>query len=278
MLLGSFTLLRSVGGEPGVTGFPFETREGLLWVQVCVPETPRKLEFLLDSGAEASVIDLHTAKEIGLALGAPVPVRGVHASTQGHWCGAISARASGLALPNRFLALDLASLSGSCGRKVDGLIGADFFRNKVVQIDFSREKVHLLNPKTVRGAGAMLPLEVRRCGMRAAISVEGQKPRWFRIDTGCASALQCVTGQVDATACSPKIAVGLAEVAIPQTRTTVKIGGETLHGVETGLHKTEIFPGEAGLIGNGLLKQFGTITIDAVEGKLILGARPPGQS
>jgi hypothetical protein len=204
-----------------------------------------------------------------------VGVRGVHASTEGYWCATQAAEASGVTIPNRFLALDLAKLSGSCGHKVDGLIGADFFKNKVVQIEFNQEKVKLQHPGELGRSDGGIPLEVRRCGMRVAASVQGQKARWFRVDTGCASALQWVTGGVNPQECSSKVAVGLAELGIPQTKTTVRIGTETLRDVETGLHTTQIFSGEAGLIGNGLLAQFETVTIDTAGGRLILGRRRP---
>jgi hypothetical protein len=272
-LLWGFALVRSLGCEPCIAEFPMEFREGMLWVQVRAPETQRKLDFLLDSGAEVSVIDSKTAKEMGLAFGARVGVRGIHVSTDGYWCATQAADANGAVLPHHFLALDLTKLSGSCGHKVDGLIGADFFKNKIVQIDFRREKVRLLTAETIDSLGGGVPLEVRRCGMRVMASVDGQKRRWLRVDTGCASALQWVTGRVSAQECATKVAVGLAEVGIPQTRTIVQIGHETLRNVETGLHSSEIFPGESGLIGNGLLGQFEQVTIDAAGGKLILGPR-----
>jgi len=270
---GAIGLLCCRAGAAAVAEFPIAVREGMLWVEVRIPETQRKLELLLDSGAEASVLDLQTAKDIGLTLGAPVGVRGVHASTEGYWCGTRGAEANGVELPNRFLALDLNRLSGSCGRKVDGLIGADFFKNKIVQLDFNRARVRLLNPGELDRSQEAVPLEVRRCGMRVAASIDAQKPRWFRIDTGCASALQWVTGSVNPQECAPKVAVGLAELGIPQTKTTVRIGSQVLRNTETGLHKTEIFAGEAGLIGNGLLMEFESVTLDATTGTLIFGPR-----
>ena len=53
--------------------------------------------------------------------------------------------------------------------------------------------------------------------------------------------------------------------------TGLRIGPITLDTVPTGLHRKAIFPGESGLLGNGLLAQFGVVTIDAKAGRLILG-------
>jgi len=272
ILLGSGWLANCHGsGVPGAE-FPFEFCEGLLWVKVQVAESDRALNFLLDSGAEASVVNLETAKQLGLPLGQRAEVRGVGISMDAFWTGTRSAKASEVNLPSRLLALDLGKLSRSCACRVDGLIGADFFRDKSVQIDFRESKVRLLAPGT-ECAGDVAPLDVRRCGMRVKASVDGKDARWFRLDTGCATPLQWVTGDVSPKGCTRKVAVGLAKLGIPQTRTTVKFGGEVLTNVETGLHSSEIFDGEAGLIGNGLLSQFGTVTIDAGTGKLMLGPR-----
>ena len=279
VLLGSNWLFQ--GQAAVVSGvsrgeFPFEFREGLLWVKVQVPESDRVLSFLLDSGAEVSVVNLETAKELGLTLGRRAEVRGVGVSMDAFWTGTRSAKANDVSLPNRLLALDLGKLSRSCKCCVDGLIGADFFRGRAVQIDFRESKVRLFGSSMV-STGAVAPMDVRRCGMRVKASVEGKKARWFRVDTGCATPLQWVTGKVNPEDCTRKVAVGLAEVRIPQTRTTVRIGNQILTNVQTGMHSSPIFDGEAGLIGNGLLSQFETVTIDAAAGKLVLGPRESAQ-
>ena len=67
-------LLR-VQAAPDTHGeFSFQFREGLLWVEVTTPKSARPLNFLLDTGAEISVINLDTAKQLGCALGAKVSV------------------------------------------------------------------------------------------------------------------------------------------------------------------------------------------------------------
>ena len=54
---------------------------------------------------------------------------------------------------------------------------------------------------------------------------------------------------------------------------TVVLGELEFEKVPTGLHDAAIFPGEAGLLGNGLLSGFSTVTIDAKAGRLMLGKR-----
>ncbi len=271
-LLISCELSNVQAAEVSKTEFPFEFREGLLWVRVQVPESTHVLNFLLDSGAQVSVVNLETAKELGLALGRHAEVRGVEVTADAFWTAVRSAKASEVDLPNQLLALDLGKLSRSCSCRVDGLIGADFFLGRVVQLDFDKSKVRLLAPDSAK-IGGLSDLDIRRCGLRVKASVNGKKPKWFRLDTGCATPLQWVTGDVHPKDSTSKVAVGLAELAIPQARTTVKLGSETLADVETGLHGSAIFDGEAGLVGNGLLSRFETVTIDSIHSKLVLGPR-----
>jgi hypothetical protein len=271
------TIVRGETNSSATAEFPFEYREGLLWVQIRVPERQEPLRFLLDSGAEVSVINLDTAKRLGLSLAPKVSVRGVHTSMTGYWPQTLSAIANGVTLPSSVLALDLSKLSRSCEQSVDGLIGADFFRDRIVQIDFAARKIRLLSADEICPSSDSLPLEVRHCGMRVQASVNGGKPQWMRVDTGCATPLQWVTSSVRPDLCSTKLAIGLIELNIPQRRTSVELGGQTFRDVATGIHRTAIFPGEAGLLGNGLLSRFSRVTIDAKAGRLILEKAPTPQ-
>jgi hypothetical protein len=257
--------------------FPFQFREGFLWIEVNIPQSKEPLNFLMDTGAGVSVINLSTAKRIGLKLGQEVMVHGVQAMLTGYWQKGMSAKVGDVELPREYLAVDLDKLSASCERLVDGLVGADFFRGRVVQIDFDAQKIRLLKSAKGEKSKASLPLQLRLCGMRVPISVNGHERQWVRLDTGCATALQWVTSDVGPEQCGRRIAIGLAEVFIPQTVTTVGIGEHRFEKVQTGLHETAIFPGEAGLLGNDLLSRFSTVTIDAKAARLILEKRRSAQ-
>src|ERR1700678_1033489 len=84
--------------------FPFKLRAGLIWMQVDVARGAKPLNFILDSGAEARVIDLQTARRLKLALGQPVTVRGINATTLGYWTDSLSARVGEVALSTNYLA------------------------------------------------------------------------------------------------------------------------------------------------------------------------------
>lgn len=268
--------LRVQAAPATLAEFPFEFREGLLWIEVVIPQSEKPLNFLVDTGAGVSVINLNTAKRIGLKLGQQVTVRGVETTLTGYWQQHMAAKIGHTQLPSEYLAVDLEKLSSSCEQPVDGLVGADFFRERVVQIDFDAKKIRLLKPDKAGKSDQDLPLQLRSCGIRVPISVNGNDRQWVRLDTGCATALQWVTSVVP-DQCTHQMAIGLAEVSIPQTKTSVGIGEHRFSDVPTGLHEKAIFPGEAGLLGNGLLSRFSTVTIDAKAGRVILEKRTQTQ-
>ena len=270
----AIALLKAQAATDTLAEMPFEFREGLLWVKVTVVESAQPLNFLLDTGAGASVINRGTADRLGLHLGSEVNVHGVETTLLGYWLKGISAAAGTASLPGDYVAVDLTRLSHSCERPVDGLLGADFFRGRAVQIDFQTQTLRILKPDQPAPAGEALPLQMRPCGIRVPITVNGHKRQWVRLDTGCASPLQWVTSRVRPQECKPQVAIGLSELSIPQTQTTVEIGPHKFANVPTGLHKNPIFAGEAGLLGNGLLSRFSRVTIDAKAQRLILESQP----
>jgi predicted aspartyl protease len=260
-------------GGPGAE-IPFEYRDGLIWLKVRAEGAQEPLNFLLDSGAGVSVIDLGAAQRLGLKLASRVAVRGVQSETTGHWPQRLNAAASGVPLPPDFLALDLQKLSKACAHPVDGLVGADFFRERVVQVDFGAGKVRLLDAAPAK-ADEVLPIEIQKDVLRVPVAVNGGKPQWMRLDTGCASALQWVsTARPAVTAATRRrLSVGLAEVPVVMASTTVALGKLRFDEVPTGVHSKQIFSGEAGLLGNGLLSRF-IVTVDALNKRLLL-AKPP---
>jgi hypothetical protein len=264
---GILVPLRAVSADE----VPFQLRDGLIWVDVSAANSPGPLHFLLDSGAEVSTINLRTIRSLGVKLGPPVPVNGVQTSGSGFWPQRVRAKMAGVALPRNMLAVDLSALADACSMPVDGLIGADFFRDRVVQIDFQKHVVRLLDASEAKAVGSdSLPLELRRCGMRVPVSVNHHQAQWLRVDTGCAAALHWVTTSVDPKLCRKQMAIGLTKFSLPTASVNVRLGSENFENVAADLHAKEIFAGEAGLLGNGLLARFSQVTIDARASRLIL--------
>jgi hypothetical protein len=200
-----------------------------------------------------------------------VVVNGVQGSQTGFWPLDVKADVGGVAIPRRMLAVDLTALSDECSNSVDGLIGADFFRNKIVQIDFGKQVVRLLTPKEANKlSGESLALNTRSCGMRVRVSVNERKPQWLRLDTGCVAALHWVTSSVDPKLCRTQKVIGITKFSLPTAMVSARLGNEKFENVPADIHKKEIFAGEAGLLGNGLLIKYSQITVDTKAGRLIL--------
>ena len=260
-------------GAPARGEFPFQLKAGFIWVKVQAPQSAEPLNFLLDSGASVSVINLRTARSLGLKLGKQVGVQGVGTSREGFWPEHLSATAGGVQLPGDYLTVDLGALSGACECRVDGLIGADFFRGRIVQIDFAAGKIRVLREAPATAGQESIPLKLRHGALRVPVGVNGGTPRWVRLDTGCASGLQWVTDRAKPEGHARRVAVALSELSVAVARSRVQLGNTFFEAVPTDLHPKPIFVNEAGLLGNGLLSRFGSVTIDTKAGRLILEGR-----
>lgn len=251
---------------------PFQFREGMIWMKVAVPGEDAPLNFLLDSGAGATVLDLAAARRLGLPFGATANVQGVHGLSVAYRVRGFAASVAGIALPSSLLAVDLSGAGASGHRRMDGLLGADFFRDRIVQIHFASQTIRLLQRDELTVAGCeILPLASRNDTLCAHISINGNTPEWLRLDTGCNSAIEwVVTGDQGKKLRLPTI--GVKSGPVRELHTDVQVGSLRIGGVKTGIHTRQMFSGEAGLIGNGLLSRF-TVTIDAAGRRCLLGGR-----
>jgi Aspartyl protease len=254
------------------TPIPFEFRDGMIWLKVAVAGRGEPLYFLLDSGAGASVLDLAAAQRLGLKLGSRQNVQGVHSRSIAYRVDGLVAHAASVAIPSSLLAVDLSGPSRGCHQRIDGLLGADFFRNRIVQIDFAAQTIRLLQRDEVNPSGCeILPLTARNDTLCARISVDGNAPEWLRLDTGCNSTLEwVVTGNKAKKLGIPTL--GFNSGSVREFHTDVQLGSKRIGAVKTGIHTEQMFAGEAGLIGNGLLSQF-TVTIDASKRRCLLSSR-----
>ena len=255
-----------------LTELPFKLRSGLIWIQVDGARGAKPLHFILDSGAEASVIDLQTARRLHLPLGEAVTIRGINATSLGYWTDSPSARLNGFELSSKYLAMDLSAVSAACHLKVDGLIGADFFAGRVVQIDFAKEKVRLLEHSLPSSTAFTLPLQIEGSRLRVPVEVVGLGKAWTRLDTGCASDLHWAVSKeaLDSQSSTEELGVGVSSMLIRQNNHSVRLGDFTLDNIATGLHTEKLLAGESGLLGAGLLAHFAIVTIDEPGGQVTL--------
>lgn len=247
---------------------PVQYREGLVWLKIKVAGS-QPLNFLLDTGAQVSVINAGTAKTSGLKFGERVPIKGVQSETFGYRLAGVKATCEGMRLPSRYLAVDLSKLSESCDCRVDGLLGADFLNGRRMQIDFAAGKLRFPEACEAGPGDISLKLKVRAGIMLVPMAVEGSETKWVRLDTGCVAGSHWVQPHAPSERGTRRVSIGLAETSIPYRACTVRLGEREFPNVLVGLHERCLFPNEAGLLGNGLLSHF-RVTIDPKKSRVIL--------
>jgi hypothetical protein len=263
------SLLSSLQSASAATEIPFAYRAGMIWLKVNIAGRPAPLDFLLDSGAGRSVIHLGTAQRVGAQLGPRETVLGVQGRCVAYRVDTLAATLASTPVPRKMLALDLSSVSAACGARIDGLLGADFFRGRIVQIDFAAQKIRLLNRAELPSSAVqILPLAHLNDALCVRVGVNGNAPAWMRLDTGCSGALEWVVTGAESRR-TPGASFATTAGSGEQIQTEVLLGSERITAVKTGVHQKPIFHGESGLLGNGLLSKF-CATVDADKSRLLL--------
>ena len=246
----------------------FQYRGGLIWLKVDVSGKSEPLNFLLDSGAGISAIDLQTARSLEIHLGNRQIVQGVNGQGSAYRVNDLQAECGGIALPKSVLAIDLRALSGRCDRPVDGILGVDFFRSRIVQIDFTEGRVRILEKCDSNLANCeILPIRVCNDAFCVPVRVAGNPAQWMRLDTGCDAALEWVVSRAERRR-TGGTSIGLSGISVRHIKTSVQLGQQCFKAITTGVHTEPMFPGEAGLLGNGLLSKF-RLTIDEPGNRVI---------
>ncbi len=246
----------------GADSAPIAQRDGLVWATVDCAGTP--LHFVVDTGAASSCLDLAAARRLGVRLGTPVNVVGVCGRATGYVCAGFEGTIGGMRLPGQVVALDLSGPAQACSQSIDGLIGADFFRGKVVRIDYARGLIERIDRQPATGT----PLRFANGVMCAPVAVDGGAVRWTRVDTGCTDALDWCE-RVGARRPAAGKSVALAWLHGEALVADVTVGSAALHDLPVKVRGREIFPGEAGLLGNGALSKY-RVTIDGIGRRLVL--------
>jgi hypothetical protein len=246
----------------------FRYHGGLIWLKVDVRGKSRPLNFLLDSGAGISAVDLHTARGLGIHLGNRQTVKGVNGQSFAYRVNDLRAACGGIALPKSVLAIDLHALSDRCQQPVDGILGVDFFRSRIVQIDFTEGRVRVLEKCDPNLENCeILPIKMCNDAFCVPLRVAGNPAQWMRLDTGCDAALEWVINKTEKERTGGS-SIGLSGISVGHINTSVQLGKQCFKTVTAGVHRESIFAGEAGLLGNGLLSKF-RFTIDQPGNRVI---------
>jgi hypothetical protein len=248
---------------------PFRYQDGLIWLKVELAGNKERMNFLLDSGASVSAIDLYTAHTHGVNLGDRQSVEGVSGQGLAYRVNDFQAMAGGIALPKSVLAIDLGAVSESCHQHIDGILGVDFFQDRIVQIDFKAGKICLLkNCKANTAKCDTLPIRMRNGAFCVPVRIAGNPVQWMRLDTGCDSALEWVVTRTEKRRMSGP-SIGLSGASVHYINTSARLGSNCFNDIRAAIHTKQIFPGEDGLLGNGLLSKFCCLTIDERKSRVV---------
>jgi hypothetical protein len=177
---------------------PFELVTHHIMLQASVGSA-RSLAFALDTGDRFAALDLERARALGVALGAELSVAG--AGSQRTKAAFVRDAEFGLAGFSGFaqpihLALPLRPLTPRLGQDCDGIIGTEFLRRFVVEIDYLARTLTLHDPAefVYRGTGESIPMRLDGEGhpvIQAEVTLDGSEPirGGFLLDIGANSAL-----------------------------------------------------------------------------------------
>ena len=158
----------------------------------------RPLSFVLDTGNRYAIIDLALAREIGLAFGGDLPVRGGGATITGRFVRDAELSVDGLSHFTQpvALAIPLQDLAGRVGHDFDGILGSEFITQFVVEIDSRAAQIRLHDRDAFRysGPGRSIPVRIDASGhpiLAAAVTPVGGQPIPVElvVDTGSTGAL-----------------------------------------------------------------------------------------
>ena len=177
---------------------PFELVNRHVILKVSVNNS-RPLSFILDTGDRYSIIDLERARELGLTLQGEVRVGGAGAERlSGAQVKDATFTIQGFAGFSQpvMLALPIRGLAPRMGQDFDGIIGTEFIKRFVVELDYQARVIRLHDKErfAYAGSGETIPIQLNGAGhpiLEAEVTPVGSAPvkGKFLLDIGSGGAL-----------------------------------------------------------------------------------------
>ncbi len=140
--------------------------------------------FLIDSGANALVLDVELAKALNLSLCCGEIDRETKQTVR---FGRLATFQVGpMTLQKASVSvMDIAAVSAVLGERLAGVLGFPFFANAVIEVDYSKGSISCFDPKEYRLArGEWQPLTLRSNRPTLTARLEGDIEGLFMLDTG----------------------------------------------------------------------------------------------
>lgn len=275
-------------------GIPFNFENDHLMVQGRVNGS-KPLWFMLDTGAEATIVNKARLAELGLQPFGASSISGGGNATDFSFADVLRLEIGGVTILNqRDGVIDLSGLERIYGMPMGGLLGYDFYSRFVVRVSYDTKTLDLLEPSPTayRSSGTRIPfiLEGGQPHLLSKITVPSAPPidADFIVDAGAADTINLTSPFVRANrllelarkapAPGPNTMAGSEKEFFAQTSVRGKLASVALGPFELrdipvnlmlnakGAYASESF---SGTIGEGVLRRFNAI-YDYSKSMLIL--------
>src|SRR6185369_11589914 len=153
---------------PTPVTIPFELVSRHIMVKVKINNS-RPLSFVFDTGDKVGIVDSEVAKELNLSLEGQVRVGGAGADT----LPGSFVKGANWSLPDLegfsqpvTMSLPLGKMAARFGHDFDGIIGSDFIKQYVVEVDYQNRVLKLYDKQnfSYSGAGESIPIQLNQQG------------------------------------------------------------------------------------------------------------------
>lgn len=169
---------------------PIELVNNLVFVRTRINNS-EPLWCVLDTGASATIVNERVAKELGLRAGRREKGTGTGGAIEVGMIDGVSLSMPGVTVSDQTVgAFPLDQFAPVAGRSVGGIIGYDFIKEFVIEIDYAANLLNLYEPASYdyKGAGEIVPVNLieRKPWARASLVLGDQQSfeGTFEIDTG----------------------------------------------------------------------------------------------
>ena len=274
-----------VSSNPALTAsIPFDLSMNLVFIQVWINEKG-PFEFILDSGFEGSAINKSTLQANGWPMGESHKESAPGGEIELSQSDSLHVSLSSLDLGEmKLMVIPLDELEPIVGRKIDGILGYDFFDCYTLEIDYQSQVLSIYDPSRYRfsGNGQMIPitLENNEAFIFAVLESGDRSPvrAKLKLDTGSADFLglngsflnnESLFEPTHKKIPAQGAAVGGATENYITRLANFKLGDIQINEPLVGYSVDTLRDGDAGTIGGEFFSRF-TVTFDYTRHRLIL--------
>lgn len=275
------------------TVLPLEMYRNLPTTQVSVNGKP-PLTFIVDTGAEVTVVNMSRVAQLGLVTVGAGSIGGGGGEVGFAYVQDVGLTMPGVALQHQTIAaVPLDAMEPLFGHPIDGILGYDFLSRFVVELDYANKKLVLHDPATYRApnAGVPITLEDSTPHADATITAGALAPLHghFTVDTGYAGEVSLnspfvaahellkAVGKALEPPAGSAMGVGGETRSLVGRLASVQIGGLTVPRPITDFGQDQVGADadveSQGLLGSSLLRRF-VVTFDYRHEKMYLVPGP----